>query len=163
MSEQVPDSPRTEAEIDSMPEDELDALLVKVEEKRARKQAEIAEQPEAIDLFRARMRQVYSPVFEDLREKYAEKGVALEMDADELLGGGNTLKFRFQYGELRLELDGTVMRGGVAFYLIRSTGATQGAVVSGPMLRIRNLSADEFRSFIVEHIRILVKDALRQA
>ncbi len=163
MSGQVPDSPRPQSPAETMPEDELDALLVKVEEKRARKQTEPVEQPEAIDLFRARMRQMYVPVFEDLREKYRSKGVHVSMDADELLGGGSTLKFRFKYGELTLELDGTVMRGGVAFYLIRSTGATQGAVVSGPMLRIRNLSADEFRSFIVEHIRILVKDALRQA
>ena len=163
MSGQVPDSPRPPGAAETMPEDELDALLVKVEEKRARKQVEPAEQPEAIDLFRARMRQMYMPVFEDLCTKYRAKGVHITMDADELLGGGSTLRFRFCYGDLSLDLDGTVMRGGVAFYLIRSTGATQGAVVSGPMLRIRNLSADEFRSFVVEHIRILVKDALRQA
>lgn len=76
----------------------------------------------------------------------------MKLDADEFLGGGSALRLKFAFGELTLELDGTVMRGGVAFYIIHGVGQNKGAMVSGPMLRIRNLSADEFRHFLVEHL-----------
>jgi hypothetical protein len=146
------------------PEDQLDALLNKVEEKRANRELEPQErEPDAIDVFRGLMRQVYIPVFETLSEKYASKGISMELDADEFLGGGPSLRIKFSYGELTMDLDGTVMRGGVAFYIVRGIGSNKGAVVSGPMLRIRNLTAEDFREFIVDHLSQLIKDALRQA
>jgi hypothetical protein len=148
---------------DLAPEVELDELLAMVEEKKARKSGPTVQQLEVIDLFRNRMRQVYAPLFEELRRKYEPKGVALELDAADLLGGGSTLRLRFTYEDLTLELDGTVMRGAVAFYLIRSVGSAQGAVVSGPMLCIRTLTAEDFRHFVLTHIRSLIKDALRRA
>jgi hypothetical protein len=156
MSESTP-----EANYES--EAELDALLEKVEQRKATKVGAPAEQPKAIDVFRARMEEIYIPAFAELSEKYAEKGIDAELDADEFLGGGTGIKMRFTYGDLSLELDGTVMRGGVAFYVIRWIGGMAGAVVSGPLMRIRNLSADDFRQFVVEHIRSLIKDALRRA
>lgn len=146
------------------PEDELDALLDKVEDKKAKQGLDFEEhQPDTVEVFRSLMRQVYIPVFETVRGKYAAKGLSMELDADEFLGGGSALRLKFAYGELTMELDGTVMRGGVAFYIIHGVGQNKGAVVSGPMLRIRNLSADEFRHFLVEHLSQLIKDALRQS
>lgn len=148
----------------AVPEAELDALLAKVEEKRqAKPHEQVEEPPDVIEIFRNRLRQVYRPVFQELHQKYAAKGLTLEMDADEFLGGGTALRFHFTYGDLAMELDGTVMRGGVAFYIVRSVGQTQGAVVSGPLLRIRNLSPDDFRRFIVDHLSQLIRDALRRA
>lgn len=146
------------------PEDELDALLDKAEEKQVAKQGPSAEEPlDVIETFRSLMRQVYIPTFETVQAKYAPKGIRMTMDVDEFLGGGSALKIRFTYGEVNMELDGTVMRGGVAFYIIHGTGQNKGAVVSGPLLRIRNLSGEEFRQFLVEHLGQLIKDALRQS
>ena len=146
-----------------VPEDQLDALLDKVEEKRASQGFEQHDnEPDVVDVFRGLMRQVYMPIFETLREKYAPKGIAMELDADEFLGGGPSLRIKFAYGDLTMDLDGTVMRGGVAFYIVRGVGNNKGAVVSGPMLRIRNLTAEDFREFIVDHLSQLIKDALRQ-
>lgn len=145
------------------PEVELDALLDKVEEKQAAKEELSGEEPlDAIETFRSLMRQVYIPTFETVQAKYASKGISMAMDVDEFLGGGSSLKIRLTYGEVTMELDGTVMRGGVAFYIIHGTGQNRGAVVSGPLLRIRNLSGDDFRQFLVEHLGQLIKDALRQ-
>ena len=142
----------------------MDTLLDKVEEKRASREFEQQEsEPDVVDVFRGMMRQVYMPIFETLREKYAAKGIAMKLDADEFLGGGPSLRIKFSYGDLTMDLDGTVMRGGVAFYIVRGVGNNKGAVVSGPMLRIRNLPAEDFREFIVDHPRQPIKNPLRQA
>ncbi len=166
MSRLIPSEPAHQIpeEPSGVPEDQLDALLDKVEEKRAGRGLEQQEsEPDLVDVFRGSMRQVYMPVFETLRGKYAPKGISMEMDADEFLGGGPSLKIKFSYGDLTMDLDGTVMRGGVAFYIVRGVGNSKGAVVSGPMLRIRNLTAEDFREFIVDHLSQLIKDAFRQA
>ncbi len=166
MNRLIPSEPtnRSPEEPPGVPEDHLDALLDKVEEKRASRGFEQQEsEPDVLDVFRALMRQVYMPIFEVLRGKYAAKGIAMELDADEFLGGGPSLKIKFSYGDLTMDLDGTVMRGGVAFYVVRGVGNNKGAVVSGPMLRIRNLTGEDFREFIVDHLSQLIKDALRQA
>ena len=114
------------------PEDELDALLVKVEEKKARKEGvEDQDQPDDVEVFRCQMRQQYIAIFESVRAKYAPKGLLMELDVDEFLGGGASLKIKFVYGDLTMELDGTVMRGGVAFYINRGVGQHKGVVISG--------------------------------
>ncbi len=134
------------------------------DEKRASQGFEQREsEPDVVDVFRGMMRQVYMPIFETLRGKYASKGISMELDADEFLGGGPSLRIKFSYGDLTMDLDGTVMRGGVAFYIVRGVGSKKGALVSGPMLRIRNLTAENFREFIVGHLSQLIKDAIRQA
>ena len=166
MKRLIPSEPNYQESESSVgpPEDELDALLDKVEEKQAAKEGQSAEEPpDAIETFRSLMRQVYIPTFETVQAKYASKGISMAMDVDEFLGGGSSLKIRLTYGEVTKELDGTVMRGGVAFYIIHGTGQNKGAVVSGPLLRIRNLSGDDFRQFLVEHLGQLIKDALRQS
>ncbi len=166
MRKLIPSEPSNQGpqEPTGVPEDQLDALLEKVEEKRASRGFEQQEsEPDVVDVFRGLMRQVYMPVFEALRAKYASKGIAMELDADEFLGGGPLLRIKFAYGDLTMDLDGTVMRGGVAFYIVRGVGNNKGAVVSGPMLRIRKLTAEDFREFIVDHLSQLIKDALRQA
>lgn len=162
----IPDRPGQglAQEPSSPSEDNLDELLVKVEQKKAKKEQEQRQpQPDAVAVFRTRMRQVYQPIFEELAAKYSAKNIHMELDAEEFLGGGSNLRIRLSYGELSLDLEGTVMRNGVAFYIIRGVRGTKGAVVSGPMLRIRNLSAEDFREFLVEHLSTLIKDALRQA
>ncbi len=166
MKRLIPDEPSSPQSKPSAgpPEDELDALLDKVEEKQAAKvEQPDEERPDVIETFRSMMRQVYIPTFETVQAKYASKGISMTMDADEFLGGGSSLKIRLTYGEVNMELDGTVMRGGVAFYIIHGTGQNKGAVVSGPLLRIRNLSGEDFRQFLVEHLGQLIKDALRQS
>lgn len=166
MSRLIPSEPSNQSSEDpaGVPEDQLDDLLEKVQEKRASRGLEQQEsEPDVVDVFRGMMRQVYMPIFETLRGKYALKGIAMELDADEFLGGGPSLRIKFSYGDLTMDLDGTVMRGGVAFYIVRGVGNNKGAVVSGPMLRIRNLTGEDFREFIVDHLSQLIKDALRQA
>ncbi len=165
MKRLIPSEPTNQSpeEPTGVPEDQLDALLDKVEEKRANQGFEQQDgERDIVDVFRGLMRQVYMPVFETLRGKYASKGISMELDADEFLGGGSSLKIKFAYGDLTMDLDGTVMRGGVAFYIVRGVGNNKGAVVSGPMLRIRNLTTEDFREFIVDHLSQLIKDALRQ-
>lgn len=158
----MPQAPMPQAQ--DQPEDELDALLVKVEQKKENAGSDQDDdQVDAVDIFRARLRQVYKPVFNEIAEKYASRGVILRMDADDFLGGGAGLKFKFIYGDMSMTLDGTVTRSGVAFYMIRGFGASPGTVLSGPMLRVRNLSGEEFRTFIVDHLSALIKDAIRQA
>ncbi|MCG3138327.1 MAG: hypothetical protein HJJLKODD_02190 [Phycisphaerae bacterium] len=160
---QRPTAPSTTPVMNGESEDELDTLLQKVEDRKVKQQVNTpAENVDHIAVFRARMRQIYQPVFNDLTQKYLDKGVEMEMDAEEFLGGGTNLKIKYRYMDMGLTLDGTVMRSGVAFYVTKSTGRTAGAVVSGPLMRIRNLSADEFRQFVIDHLMALVKDALRQ-
>ncbi len=94
-SEPTNQSPEEQA---GVPEDQLDALLDKVEEKRANQGFEQQDgERDIVDVFRGLMRQVYMPIFETLREKYASKGIAMELDADEFLGGGPSLKIKFAY------------------------------------------------------------------
>lgn len=165
MNRLIPSEPSNQSpeEPTGVPEDQLDDLLDKVEEKRASRALEQREsEPDVVDVFRGMMRQVYMPIFETLRVKYACKGIAMDLDSDEFLGGGPSLRIKFSYGDLTMDLDGTVMRGGVAFYIVRGVGNNKGAVVSGPMLRIRNLTGEDFREFIVGHLSQLIKDALRQ-
>lgn len=161
MSKPMPSEPATEPDPE---ESELDAMLVKVEEKRARRAFEREPAPEdPVEVFRTRMRQVYAPVFEDLRAKYAPRGVEMELESEEFLGGGSHLNIKLRYGHFGVTLEGTVTRAGIAFYLLRSAGSGKDAVGSGPRLRIRNLTADDFRKFIVEQLSSVVKDAMRQA
>jgi hypothetical protein len=145
------------------PEAELDAMLEKAAKRRSRKQPDAADDaPDAVEVFRTQLRDVYCTVFEELRSKYAAKGLTMEMKAEDLLGGGTGLRFSFGYGDLCVQLDGTVTRGGVAFCIVRGAGHSSAALVSGPLLRIRNLSADDFRRFVVEQLSQLIKDALRR-
>ena len=165
MKRLIPSEPSYEQSKSSAgpPEDELDALLDKVEEKQAAKEERSVEEPlDAIETFRSLMREFYIPAFEAVQAKYASKGISMALDVDEFLGGGSSVKIRLTFGEVTMELDGTVMRGGVAFYIVHGTGQNKGAVVSGPLLRIRNLSGDDFRQFLVEHLGQLIKDVLRQ-
>ncbi len=166
MNRLIPSEPTNQRpeEPTGVPEDQLDDLLDKVAEKRASRGLEQQEsEPDVVDVFRGLMRQIYMPVFETLRGKYAPKGIAMELDVDEFLGGGSSLKIKFAYGDLTMDLDGTIMRGGVAFYIVRGVGTNKGAIVSGPMLRIRNLTGEDFREFVVDHLSQLIKDALRQS
>ncbi len=70
MNRLIPSEPTNQSpeELRGVPEDQLDALLDKVEEKRASRGFEQQEsESDVVDVFRGVMRQVYMPVFETLR------------------------------------------------------------------------------------------------
>ncbi len=163
---QPTDSGRNTSKPTTRADQDLEALLEKAEQKRTTQQAAASDpyrQMDQLDVFRSRMRQIYMPVFEDIKSKYNPRGVEMDLDADEFLGGGAHLRIKLQYFEHVLKMEGTVGRGGVAFYLTRGTGNSNGgAMESGPMLRIRNLSAEDFRQFVVDHLMLLLKESLRK-
>jgi len=102
------------------------------------------------------------PVFVELVEKYGQTGVAMQMDASNLLEGGRELSFEFAFGAFRMELQGTVVTDSIAFHEVRHAPDLQGQMVAGPMLRLKTLSAKTFREFICGRIMVLIRLANRR-
>ena len=101
------------------------------------------------------------PAFDELKEKYTASEISMEMDASDFLDGGRGIEFRFQVGDYRTKLAGTVTAEAVAFHETRSAPELEGEVASGPMLRLHRLDARAFKEFICERLAVLLKIALR--
>ncbi len=146
-------------------EEKLDSLLNVHQQRSGQDQAQDTsgnDQPTRLDVFRSKLREELIPVFEEIKEKYGGQGIALDMDASDFLEGGRRLLIEFRMKSYSVQLDGTVMENGIAFNEIRSTGPIAGAICSGPMLRIRELTPDKFREFICGRIALMVRSILRQ-
>ncbi len=72
------------------------------------------------------------------------------------------MRFEFGIGECRTQLHGTVTTEAIAFHETRYNPDVQGELLSGPMLRLRALDGDVFRSFVCERLTILLRDATRR-
>jgi len=118
--------------------------------------------PDPIEVFRKQLVSTLIPTFVEISEKYAASGIAMEMDASKLLGGGREIQFRFSVGQWRTELLGTVTSDVLAFQEIRHTPEMQGEITSGPMLRLRRLNAEIFREFICERLAMVLRSAIRR-
>ena len=89
-------------------------------------------------------------------------GVSLEMDVSNFLAGGREISFEFGVGEYRAKLVGTVTTEAIAFHETRYAPDIDGELVSGPMLRLRNLDGTAFREFICERLSVLLRTAIRR-
>jgi len=145
-------------------EDKLDALLATASKKPGAKEVPgTSDDPiSPLDMLRQRLRTELIPAFQEIKEKYADRSIELNMDASDFLQGGRKLVIEFTIRPHSVRLDGTVMDTGIAFNEIRSNGGTAGAISSGPMLRTRLLTPEKFREFICGRIALLVQSILRQ-
>jgi len=144
-------------------EDNLDSLLLQLKEKEeAEKISKPEAKPDAVTLLRKTMVEDLIPVFVELAEKYAAKGIVLEMDASNLIQGGREIKFHLGVGPYRTELLGTATDDAIAFHQVRYTPEVDGELTGGPMIRLRALNAETFRSFVCERLAILLRSALRR-
>ena len=115
-----------------------------------------------LDIFRDKLSGELGSAFEELKRKYESQGLVLNLDAEEFLLGGRRLNIEFRLQNYSVRLEGTVLESGIAFNEIRSIGGVAGAISSGPTLRIRDLTADEFREFVCGRIALLLRSVLRE-
>ena len=102
------------------------------------------------------------PTFVELVEKYSETGISMQMDASSFLEGGREIKLEFGLQGHRLQMLGTVTTEAIAFHETRHSPEVHGELVSGPMLRMRTLTAETFRNFICERLTLLLRAAIRR-
>ncbi len=144
-------------------EEELDTLIsaIKRRETEAADVGESVKQDPIRQLRHLVINELVS-VFVELVEKYAKTGISMQMDASNLLEGGREVRFEFGVGDHRAQLLGTATNDVIAFHETRHSPEVHGDLVSGPMLRIRALTADSFRNFICERITLLLRAAIRR-
>lgn len=144
-------------------EGELDRLLCVIDERRKieRKRKRTPKVDPLVALRDLTIKELV-PAFVALVEKYGGNGIAMHMDASNLLEGGREIKFEFAYGSYRMELQGTVVTDAIAFHEVRHAPDIQGDMVAGPMLRLKTLSADTFREFVCGRVMVLIRLANRR-
>lgn len=142
-------------------EQELDVLLDQLEKGERSEKQDGAPEPDLVQDLREFLMNEMIPIFAELREKYAATGMALSMDAAAFLEGGREIGFEFELKGHRLQLLGTVTSDSIAFCETRYAPHLRGELVSGPMLRIRQLTPQSFRDFICEHLSVLVRSVAR--
>lgn len=112
-------------------------------------------------VLRERFKNDLIPEFQGLAEKYAAEGVTLHMDISLFLSGGHELLIDIQFGNRGFRLLGTVLPNRIAFQKTQFMNNIGAAMTSGPALRTRELTRQEFREFICAHIGELIRTALR--
>ncbi len=113
-----------------------------------------------IDLLRQLFIDELIPVVNELREKYAPKGLNLQMNAERFLDGKREIVIEIQFDGIGMRYNGTVTNGAIAFNQTRfDTDDRGGLTASGAALRTRNLNAEKFRAFLCDRIAHLVQQA----
>ena len=144
-------------------ESELDSLVTVFENRKKRKDHSAErDEPDPIQVLREMTIHELAPIFSDLKEKYAARGIVMNMDASDFVDGGREVRFDFRLGEYCSKLLGTVTEEAIAFHETRHAPDLDGELASGPMLRLRNLTGDTFREFICERLAHLLRTALRR-
>ncbi len=143
------------------PEGDVDALLTQLD-KQSAEPKETPPPPDRVEILRGNVVTEFIPIFVALTEKYAAKGINMEMDASNLLQGGREISFKFELGAFKSELHGTVTSDAVAFQETRYSPDVAGELASGPMMRLRTLDSDVFRDFVCQRLAILIRTALRR-
>lgn len=142
----------------------MDRLLASLEEeKKAEKKPQAKVKRDPLQILREQMVREFVPIFVELVEKYSKTGIAMHMDASNLLEGGREIHFEFGLGSVRIELQGTVTSDSIAFHEVRHAPQIEGQLVAGPMLRLKTLSAQTFRDFVCARLALLLKLATRGA
>lgn len=145
-------------------ETELDRLLAVMEEqRREEKKPQAKAKRDPMQILREQMVREFVPIFVELVEKYSQAGIAMHMDASNLLDGGREIQFEFGMGEARIELQGTVTSDSIAFHEVRHAPRIEGQLVAGPMLRLKTLNAQAFREFVCARLALLIKLGTRGA
>lgn len=144
------------------PESEVDTLLSRLQEQQNQANNTPEPQRDRLDLFRDALKGQFGDIFHELEEKYAPSGIAMSMDASDLLAGGRSINFEFVLGEWRLQLTGTATSDAIAFEEIRHTPVIQGEIASGPRVSLRTLDAKRFREFVCERLAQLVRAAMKK-
>ena len=153
----VPPRPKNSAET------ELDMFLETLEERRRREVRTVAIPiQDPLQSLRELTINELVPAFVELVEKYSKAGIALHMDASNLLEGGREIQFEFGMGEYRTQLQGTVTSDAIAFHEVRHAPEVQGQLVAGPMLRLKQLNVRSFREFICSRLNVLLRHATRR-
>ena len=157
---QIPPAPPPPA-----PEDELDSLVTAFSthqnEKKAADAAK-AGRPDPIEILRSLTVNELVPTFVELVEKYSGAGISMQMDASNFLQGGREIRFEFALDEHRTQLLGTVTTEAIAFHETRYSPDVHGELASGPMLRLRTLTARTFREFLCQRLTLLLRNAIRR-
>lgn len=144
------------------PEEELDSLLCDVPSASgAGGASNKLMTADPFQRLRDRMINELIPVFVQLVEKYSDAGFSMQMDASNFLEGGREIRLEFGIGEYRAILMGTVTTEAIAFHETRHAPNISGEITSGPMLRLRGLTADAFRQFICQRLTVLLRTMLR--
>ncbi len=144
-------------------EGELDRLLQLMEQRRNDDRSQrIQDRADPIQLLRQFTIKELVPAFVELVEKYSKSGMAMHMDASNLLEGGRDMRFEFALAEHRIELQGTVTTDAIAFHELRTSPHVQGQMIAGPMLRLKQLTPDTFREFICARLAQLIRFASRR-
>ncbi len=149
--------------IEQTTENDLDRLLVTIADRARRERVQkTAPRIDPLLALREKVVKELVPAFVELVEKYGQGGIAMQMDASNLLEGGRELNFEFAFGAFRMELQGTVVTDAIAFHEVRHAPDLQGQMVAGPMLRLKTLSAKTFREFVCGRIMVLIRLAHRR-
>ncbi len=136
----------------------LDSLLSQIEVRNLSDQdVDETLKTDPLERFRDQILYELTPVLLDLAEKYAPKGVTIQMDASNFLQGGRGVRLDLAIGPFRHVLQGTVTSEAIGFEEIRYSPNSDGDITSGPMLRLRQLKAESFRDFICKRVVILLK------
>ncbi|MCH7701853.1 MAG: hypothetical protein IID37_09200 [Planctomycetes bacterium] len=138
-------------------ETKLDSLLVERDERAKNSSANTDRPVSPLDRLRNRMISDYCPLVDDLAAKYVTCGIALRMDITDFLSGGRGIDIAIDFQGQGLRLSGIATDVGIAFQETRIHQGIDGTVTSGPMLRTRTLTNDQFRDFICDHIAALVR------
>lgn len=145
------------------PEEELDKLITNME--LAKDKEVVPEEDPKVDPLQ-QLRELtlneFIPIFVELVEKYSKTGISLQMDASNLLQGGREIRFDFGVGEHRVQLLGTATTEAIAFHETRFNPDVHGELVSGPMLRLRNLTGEVFRDFICTRLAVVIRASMRK-
>lgn len=143
-------------------EGNLDTLLGQMRERSERQGAAESKAGDRVQKFRELLVNELITVFVELVEKYSKNGISMQMDASNFLEGGRELTFEFALGEFRSQLHGTITSEGVAFHEVKYSPDFHGELTAGPMLRIRQLTAESFREFICDRLSRLIRMAMRR-
>jgi hypothetical protein len=145
-------------------ESELDALLSNSARNEARAEKNVPQpKVDRIQQLRELVMNELIPAFVELVDKYAPRGISMDMDASNLLQGGRDIRFEFRLGDYRLQLAGTATPDTIAFQETRYHPNMRGEIVSGPMLSLRRLDVNLFREFVCERLAILARSAMRKS
>ncbi len=125
--------------------------------------APLPKQVSAIDRLRHVFVNELIPVVNELREKYASKGLNLQMNAERFLSGKREIVIEMQFDGIGMRYNGTVIEGVIAFNQTRyDIEDRSGLTASGAALRTRDLDADKFRTFLCDRIAHLVQQASKR-
>jgi hypothetical protein len=146
-------------------EDRLDDLFERHELQTAEQDLPVPPSRELspIDALRQTFIDELIPVVNELREKYAPKGLNLQMNAERFLGGKREIVIEIQFERVGMRYNGTVIDGAIAFSQTRYDDEDRsGLTASGAALRTRGLNAERFRAFLCDRIAHVVQQASKR-